>query len=149
MDNAIQSEPDYQAILQRIAQGELTKSIAAELGIGKGALRHRLAKLGDAYTSAIQEQAEAIVENAMAELFDDEKCIADQAIIARTRARVDTAFKYAAARDPARWGQKQTVQIEVDLGPALEEARRRLDAASHTAIIDQSSDVQDAQVIDK
>ena len=36
---------------------------------------------------------------------------AEDRAVERARARVDTAFKYAAARDPARWGNRPLVQV--------------------------------------
>lgn len=103
---------DHDAVIDRIASGEIMRTIAAELGVIKQSLRERLMK-HPRYQQAIASQAESMVEQAVAEMMDPE-LPADVPVIARARARVDTAFKWAAARDPANWGQKQqTITINV------------------------------------
>jgi hypothetical protein len=139
MDMAITTEPDYQAILDRVRAGELTGNIASQIGIGKGALRYRLSKLPD-YNAAIAEQAEALVESAVAEMFDPDLA-ADTSIIARARARVDTAFKWAAARDPSKWAPRsQVTNVNIDAGDLGERLRRARSRAGRVIDQDQPAD---------
>lgn len=104
MDTAVVSfDPD--AIIDRIASGTLTRTIAAELGMSKSALKWRIDK-HPRYEEAIQNQAEALVEKATEELMS-EALPPHNAFVSRARARVDAAHKWAAARDPARWAPGQ------------------------------------------
>lgn len=115
---------DIPSALQRIASGTLSKTIAAEFGVTSWAVRKRLAKFAPIdYAEAIKNQAESFVEAAMAYV---ETCDVDTVAIARVR--VDSAFKYAAARDPERWGPRQTVTIDIggNLAEALARSRERL-----------------------
>ena len=106
---------DDDAVIEQIAAGRLTRQIAAEYGVAKQSLRERLLK-HPGYHNAIQAQAESLVEQATADAMELETT-ADQPAIARARLRVDTAHKWAAARDPAQWGQKgNTINIGAD-GP--------------------------------
>lgn len=95
---------DDDAIIDRISSGEIMRTIAAELGVAKQSLRERLISHPQ-YPQAIAAQAESMVEQAVAEIMDPD-LPADAPVIARARARVDAAFRYAAARDPARWGNR-------------------------------------------
>jgi len=115
---------DDNLALARIRSGELMKSIAGEYGVRKQSLRERLMKHPD-YHQAIKEQAESIVEEAVQEAMDKELAC-DMPVIARARLRVDTAFKYAASRDPERWGQRTSVNVNIDLGSALQAMAERM-----------------------
>lgn len=92
---------DVDAALAQLASGRMLKQIADDFKCSKVAVYKRLHKHPE-YPAAIAQQAEAFVEQAMTEVMT---CDADTVNIAR--ARVDAAFKWAAARDPARWGPKQ------------------------------------------
>ena len=107
---------DVDAALTEIASGVLSKEIAARYGVTPRGLRWALAKHPD-YKQAVAEQAHSIVEDAMHEMMT---VGADDALpIARARARVDAAFKYAKAHNPA-YADKQTeggVQLVVNIAP--------------------------------
>ena len=100
---------DDQAIAE-IASGSFLKHIAARYGVAKQSLHERLKK-HPAWRAAIEMQAETLVESATSEAMglDSSATMPD---IARARVKVDTAHKWAAARDSANWGQKQQVQID-------------------------------------
>jgi len=115
---------DVESAIERIASGTLTRTIAAEYGVPKPTLRDRL-KNHPKYKDALIEQAESIVEKATAEMMDDD-LPADVSVIARARARVDTAHKWAAARDPERWAGKG---VQINIGAVL-----NLDPASVSSI---------------
>ena len=106
------TEIDVDAIVDRIASGTLTRTIADELGIKKPTLRDKI-KDHPRYADAIKDQAESLVEQATEEMMA-KTLEADSAVIARARARVDTAHKWAAARDPATWGARQQ-QITINV----------------------------------
>lgn len=102
---------DDDSAIAEIASGTLTKQIAARYGVATQSLRERLLK-HPKYAQAIVDQAESLVETATDEAMT---CDADMPVIARARLRVETAHKWAAARDPARWGQKVTAQVDASL----------------------------------
>lgn len=118
---------DDEAIIAEIASGTLMHQIATRYGVVKSAIRKRLKNHPD-YPAAIQSQAEFMVDQATAELME---VGADQVLIARARARVDAAHKWAAARDPARWGPRQsdqtTLQVVI-INPSQSEHGRLIDA---------------------
>lgn len=123
---------DDDAALAEIASGTLMKQIAARHNCSKVAVYKRLSKHPD-YPNAIQQQAESLVEQAVEQVFS---CDADTVNIAR--ARSDTAFKYAAARDPERWGQRAQLNVQVDLGGALRAISERLQSRQIDAASQQS-----------
>lgn len=96
---------DYEDALDRMATGVLSKAIAAEYGVSPYGLRKRLAQHPD-YKAAIAEQSHSIVEHAMEELME---CPHDVVAIARARAKVDGAMRYAKAHNPA-YADKQQVE---------------------------------------
>lgn len=91
---------DDDAAIAEIASGTLSKEIAQRFGVTPWAVRKRLSKHPD-YPQAVRDQAESFIEDAMQ---DVRTATADTVAIAR--ARGDLAFKYAAGRDPARWGNR-------------------------------------------
>jgi hypothetical protein len=95
---------DAESLLDEIASGVLSKVIAARYKVTPYGLRKRLSKHPD-YQQAIKDQAESFVEDALHEMME---CPADQVAITRARARFDCAHKWAMARDPAKWGPKQS-----------------------------------------
>lgn len=97
------------AAIEQIASGILSKNIAALYGVTPYAVRKRLAKHPD-YQAAVQEQAESFVEQALHEVME---CPLDQVAIARARVRFDCAHKWAASRDPVRWGARPAVQMQI------------------------------------
>src|SRR3990167_10290489 len=101
------SQQDQDQIIARISSGEFTALIAEELGIPKPTLRGRLLS-HPGYAEAIKNQAESLVERATAEMMD-KTLAADNAVIARARARVDTAHKWAAAREIGRASCRERV----------------------------------------
>jgi len=108
-EGALATLNDDQALAE-IASGTLSKSIAERYGVTPYAVRLRLAKHPD-YPRAITAQAESLVEQATDEamsLGDG----ADALAIARARVKVETAHKWAAARDPAKWGQRSQIQVD-------------------------------------
>lgn len=107
---------DVEAALDEIAAGTLSKQIAARYNVTPRGLRYKLAKHPN-YKQAIAEQAHSIVEQAM----DDIMTVgADEALpIARARARVDAAFKYAAAHNPNYASKQQVTSVTVNVDIAL------------------------------
>lgn len=107
---------DDDAAIAEIASGTLTKTIAERYGVAKQSLHERLQK-HPRYKQAIEAQAESLVEQATSEAMG-EGLAASMPDIARARLRVDTAHKWAAARDPARWGTRTQVDLNVS-GPLV------------------------------
>lgn len=103
---------DVDKAIADIASGKLMHQIASELGCSKGAIRHKIMS-HPGYADAIQAQAESLVDQTTAELMD---VAADQVLITRARARNDSAHKWAAARDPARWSTGTRI-MGADGGP--------------------------------
>ena len=118
-EGALANLDDNKAIAE-LAAGKLMREIAAEYGCSKPAVYKRLSKHPD-YQQAIAEQAESLVEIATNQVFE---CDADTVNIAR--ARVDAAHKWAAARDPAKWGPRTQVNVTVDLGSTLQQISERM-----------------------
>lgn len=143
MSNSALATLDLDLCIARLAAGCLTKTIAAELGIPKPTLRNKLVK-HPGYQAAIQSQAESIVETAVEEMMAKE-LIADSAVIARARARVDTAFKYAAARDPAVWGQH--TQVEIGITEQLGDVLQRLSERKQGRLIDAQQSIEAESVV--
>lgn len=104
---------DDDAEIAQLASGKFLKHIAARYGVDKTAIYKRL-KRHPGYADAIIQQAEALVEQATDEVFN---CSAETVNIAR--ARVDAAHKWAAARDPKRWGPKQEITHNLPSGPLI------------------------------
>lgn len=100
---------DVDSAIRRLSEGAMLKTIASEFGVNKVSLRERLSK-HPGYKQAIVEQSESFVEEATAECLD---CPADMPYIARARLRLESAHKWAAARDPATWG-RAGVQININ-----------------------------------
>src|SRR3990167_9897842 len=92
-----------ESALAELASGVLSKHIAARFGVSSYAVRKRLAKHPE-YPQAICDQAEAIVEQAL-----DYTLTCDADTVAIARARYEVAFKYAACRDPSRWGNRTQI----------------------------------------
>ena len=115
--------------IQQIASGKLLKHIAAQYGVAKQSLWERLQK-HPGWQSAVALQAETFVELATDEAMSLD-ATATMPDIARARVKVDTAHRWAAARDPAAWGQRTQVTVEIggDLAAALADARDRVRAA--------------------
>ena len=88
---------DDDAVLDRIAGGEIMRTIAKELGVAKQSLRERLFK-HPRYKECISAQAESFVEDCVEE---HRSLPADMPAIARARARADVAFRYAKAHNQA------------------------------------------------
>ena len=104
---------DDEAALAELASGTLSKEIAARYGVTPYAVRKRLAKHPE-YPQAVKDQAEAIVEEALDYTMT---CTTDTVAIAR--ARYDVAFKYAAVRDPERYGNKgNVINLQVNVAQA-------------------------------
>ena len=97
---------DIQSALQRIAAGTLSKTIAAEYGVTKQSLRERLVAHPD-YKEAIKDQAASLVEDATEDCMKD---VNEMPVIARARLKLEAAHKWARARDPDTWGDKQQIQ---------------------------------------
>lgn len=93
---------DIDATLDLVRSGVLMKSIAEPLGVTKEAIRKRLMQHPE-YQEAIKEQAASLVERATEFCFDESLTPLEVGI---ARVRLDAAHKYAAARDPATWGNK-------------------------------------------
>jgi len=123
---------DDDAAIAEIASGVLSRQIAQRYGVSPWAVRKRLSKRPD-YPQAIIEQAESFVEQALLEVIE---CPLDAVAIARARTRFDCAHKWAAARDPARWGQRQQIDVMVDIGQALQQLSDRLRIAAPQHIDD-------------
>ena len=133
------AELDIDRAIERISQGTLMRQIAAEYGVSKPAVYRRLVQHPD-YHEAIQQQAESLVEVATQEAM--RLAAGDDATAVNiARAKVDAAHKWAAARDPARWGQRSYVQVEHvgDLAERLRRARER-DITPEVAQLEQSDE---------
>lgn len=119
---------DDDAAIAEIANGAMLKQISARYNVVKSALYKRLSKHPD-YKQAIELQAHSFVEDAMQDVME---CDADTVNIAR--ARVDAAFKYAKAHNPA-YADKQQVTHEVGVTlaiPAAKAMAELLDAVAKT-----------------
>ena len=126
MNEGALAKLDDDAAIAELASGVLSKQIAARYGVTPYAIRKRLAKHPD-YKQAIADQAESLVEHATEEAMN---CGMDTVAIARARVKVDTAHKYAAARDPAHWGQRTQIDVNIDIGTALQQLSERLQSVS-------------------
>ena len=141
---------DDDAAIAEIASGVLSKQIAARYGVTPYAVRLRLSKHPE-YKQAVMDQAESFVEAATDEAMRlEEGC--DMLAIARARVKVETAHKWAAARDPAKWGQKSgTINIinGITVDQALDSiAGSLLDKVRVIEHDPHISNTVDAQVID-
>ena len=142
---------NVEAAIAEIASGALMHQIAARYGVGKSALRRKI-NYHPNYHEAIQSQAECLVDQTTSELMD---VAADAVLIARARARVDGAHRWAQARDPARWAPRQSiavipaVQTLGDREELIIEAARRIaylvDAASR--LPHRSTEIIDADIV--
>jgi len=95
---------DHDALIDRLASGAILRTLATETGYPQVHLYDQL-RNHPRYPAAIQAQAESLVEAGDEEMMSSELPPDTAYIAARTR-EVDTAFKWAAARDPLRWGAK-------------------------------------------
>ena len=98
---------DLDATLDLVRSGVLMKTIAEPLGVSAEAIRKRLLQHPD-YANAIKEQAASLVEKATDYCFDESLTPLQVGI---ARVRLDAAHKYAAARDPATWGNKSQLSL--------------------------------------
>ena len=103
---------DDNEAIQRIASGTLSRTIAKEYNVTPFAIRKRLALHPD-YPQAVKAQAESLVEQAT-----EYAMACNNKNVAIARVRVDTAFKWAAARDPEHFG-KQDVSVSVNVHVAV------------------------------
>jgi hypothetical protein len=127
---------DDAAAIERIASGTLSKVIAAEFGVTPFGLRKRLAKHPD-YKEAVAQQAHALVEDAVSEIFSEELEL-DAVAIARARVRADTAFKYAKAHNPDYADKSLNLNVNVTVEQAIQfDAGALLDSVR---VIDQARD---------
>ena len=122
-EGALATLDDNKAIAE-IASGTLSKQIAERYGVTPYAVRKRLAKHPE-YKAAINEQCESFVEDSVYDVMTL-KPDADMVAITRARTKADIALKYAAARDPERWGAKQSGNVIIDLGSALQVIAERM-----------------------
>ena len=103
---------DVDSALSEIATGILSKQIAARWNVNPKTLRDKLKRADpDGYASAIEAQTDAIVEDATQ--YAIECADKDDAPIARVR--LDGAYRYAKAKNPAVYGDK----IEVTTSPLV------------------------------
>jgi len=132
--------------LSEIAAGTFLKHIAARYGVAKQSLHERLSK-HPAWRTAVAMQAETLVESATSEAMGlgDGATMPD---IARARVKVDTAHKWASARDPANWAQRTHMTIETGPGD-LDERIRRAMAAERAVIDGQAREVPDTPKIEE
>ncbi len=114
--------------IAEIASGTLSKQIAARYGVTPFAVRQRLSK-HPSYPEAIKSQADSFVENATHEVMSLNES-SDALAIARARVKADTAFKWAAARNPDVWGNKGNGPITIDLGNVLQAISERMQGQS-------------------
>ena len=127
---------DADVVIDQLAHGKLLRQIAAEHGVNKTSIYRRV-KDHPEYAQAIVSQAESLVEQAIDEVMT---CDADTCNIAR--ARVDAAFKWAAARDPARWATKSQISVTIeDISAHLAAARERLVAGERVVAEQQPGNV--------
>jgi hypothetical protein len=127
---------DIDAALADVASGILSKEIAAKYGCTPRAVRYALERAKpEEYKAAVADQAQSIVEDSMQYLREVKESGAVE-LVPIARACADVAFKYAAARDPARWGrqdQAQPVQIAVIVAHGTAQSAERLLQSLHTA----------------
>lgn len=110
---------DVDSVIEQLSAGKLLKQIAATLNppVTKQSL-HYAVKTHPDYKDALASQAESLVEIATSECMDlDESATVTD--IGRARAKIDAAHKWAAARDPARWAQRQQVDVKQSITVVL------------------------------
>lgn len=120
-----------EAICARVADCETLQSIANDLVMSKGSLIVWLAKFPDQYARAREAQAETLVEDLLAiaddgrnDTYTDEEGNerTNQDVIARSRLRVDARKWLAGKMAPKRYGDKQTIDLNM---PELSDEQRR------------------------
>jgi hypothetical protein len=125
---------DVDAALNEIASGVLSKEIAARYGVTPFGLRKRLAKHPE-YKDAIAEQAHAFVESAMSELMSDELAH-DAVAIARARAKVDGALRYAKAHNAAYADKQGVGDLQITVMVARDGQAIRVERVANTPTIE-------------
>lgn len=119
-DNAAMDSPrviNPEALLERLAAGELLKNIAADFDMPKSTLRDMLRRL-PSYKAAISSQAESLVEGTLDDVLKLEES-ADNPRIARARVRYQAALDWAKARDAAAWDNRQML-VTTNPAPQIE-----------------------------
>ena len=137
---------DHDDVIAQLSAGRLLKQIAAQHGVDKTAIYRKVRHHPD-YQDAIQQQAESLVEQAIEQVFE---CSSDTVNIAR--ARVDAAFKWAAARDAKNWGAKQQIEhtgtVSIDFSQRLRQAERIIDGECSAPLITDTVSIDTAQSTD-
>ena len=100
---------DVEAAIEEIAEGRLSKVIAARYGVSSSSLRAKLEK-HPRYKEAVRHQARSLIESATDGAMECE----DWREAAIARVRLDAAHKWGAAVDPERWSpQRSGVTVQV------------------------------------
>lgn len=116
-------------ILQRIASGDLVHKIAQDLGCNRKTITRTL-KDDPEYQDAITDSLDARLERIETELDDmseqDDVPLARVSII---KERMSQARWRAERLNPARWGQRPTVAVQINNGQGLSDDDLRRIAA--------------------
>ncbi len=115
---------DLDAIIARIASGELMSTIARELGVTPQALSARLQQRNQDYLAARESMHEARLDQA--ETWCEGS--ADALELARARDVWRARSWRASVEVPARWGDKRYLSVDItvdDLGEKLRRAKER------------------------
>ena len=100
---------DVEAAIEEIAEGKLSKDIAARYSVTSASLRAKLAK-HPRYKSAVRDQARSLVERATDEAMECQ----DWRDAAIARVKLDAAHRWGQAIDPETWApQKAGVTVQV------------------------------------
>ena len=105
---------DIEKAIDRIANGEVSEDIAKEFGVTGRAVRFQLSS-HPSYAQAVKDQAEVIAERGVKAVLTCE----DTERLPIARARADIGLRWAAARDPERWGPRQP-QVVIAIGAGVE-----------------------------
>lgn len=128
-------------IIRRVANGEVLRDIAADLGCKKQAI-HPYLRDDPEYIAALPQQALAMIEEAKTETW----AAREPVDIARAREISRFAFRYAESIDPERWGQKREITLHIpDLDSRLKEARERVIGHGSTEAAQQSASLEQVQ----
>ncbi len=111
---AIKHKPE---ILERLSNGETVASIAKSLGIARETLSRTLAHDAD-YQQAFTEALDARLDQREQELEQ----ASDNITLARARELLSHARWRAERLNPARYGQRPSVAIQVNTGSAITDA---------------------------
>jgi AraC-like DNA-binding protein len=118
-------------ILAKLMQGARLIDIAPDLGISPQAISKAL-KTDPTYRHAVEVAMEIRIDKAEAAI----EAAAEQVDVARARAAWQSAAWRAEREFPHRWGQRSTIDVNVNIGDALQAIAERVALAQQTNVID-------------